>query len=179
MHFLDEMTYTKKKFRNEIGRELDLDNPKSYNDKMHWLKFNWRNDLATLCSDKYLARDFVRGKGFGDILNEVYGIYDSVHEIDIDDFPEKFILKANHGSGWNSICTDRNSYDWKKEKHKLGTWMKLNYYYKNMEWVYKNITPKILCEKFLEEDGAILPTDYKIFCFNGEPKTVIRYCQNR
>jgi hypothetical protein len=169
-YFLDEMAYTRNKFKKEIGRELDLDNPIAYNDKLHWLKFNWRNNLATLCSDKYLARGYVRDKGFGDILNDVYGIYDSVHEINIEDFPEKFVLKANHGSGWNSICTDKNSYDWKKEKYRLCTWMKLNYYYKNMEWVYKNITPKILCEKFLEEDDTILPTDYKIFCFNGEPK---------
>ncbi len=169
-HFLDVMTYTRKKFREEIGRELDLENPLSYNDKLQWLKFNWRDNLAVLCSDKVLVRDYVRDKGFADILNETYGIYDSIDEIDIDDFPEKFVLKANHGSGWNSICTNRNSYNWKREKYKLNTWMNLNYYWKNMEWVYKDIKPKILCERFLEEDGTILPTDYKIFCFNGKPE---------
>jgi len=169
-HFLHVMSYTRKKFREEIGREIDLENPRSYNDKLQWLKFNWKDDLATICSDKVLARDYVRKKGFGDILNEVYGVYDDVNEIDIDEFPDKFVLKANHGSGWNSICTDKEGYDWKREKHRMGTWMKLNFYWKNMEWAYKNIKPKILCEKFLEEDGVSLPTDYKIFCFNGDPK---------
>jgi hypothetical protein len=170
MHFIDELEYTRKKFRNEIGRELDLENPKLYNDKMQWLKFNWKDNLAAKCSDKCLVMDYVRDKGFGDILNDIHGIYDSTHEININDFPEKFVLKANHGSGWNSICSDRNTYNWKREKYKLDTWMKLNYHYKNMEWIYKNITPRILCEKYIEEEEGVPPIDYKIYCFNGKPK---------
>ena len=178
MHFLDEMNYTKKKFRKEVGRDIDLENPRSYNDKLHWLKFNWRNDLATTCSDKYFVRDYVISKGLGDILNEIHGVFDNVDEINIDELPEKFVLKANHGSGWLSICADRNNYNWKREKYKLDTWMKLNFYYKNQEWVYKDIKPKIICEKYLGTEDGSLPKDYKIYCFNGIPK-FIDVCHER
>jgi hypothetical protein len=170
MKFVDEIIYTRKKFKKEVGRELNLDNPILYNDKMQWLKFNWKDDLATLCSDKYLVMDYVRDKGFEDILNDIHGIYESTDEIDINTFPEKFVLKANHGSGWNSICENRENYNWKREKYKLDSWMKLNYYWKNMEWVYKDIKPRILCEKYLEEKEGEPPIDYKIYCFNGQPQ---------
>ncbi len=169
MNYVDEIAYTRKKFKKEIGRELILENPKLYNDKMQWLKFNWKDNLAAICSDKCLVLDYVREKGFGDILNEIYGVYDCSDEINIDDFPEKFVLKANHGSGWNSICSDRLSYNWNREKYKLDTWLKLNYYWKNMEWVYKDIKPRILCEKYIEEETGVAPIDYKIYCFNGKP----------
>jgi len=170
MKFVDEIEYTRKKFMREVGRELDLENPILYNDKMQWLKFNWKDNLAALCSDKCLVMDYVRDQGFEDILNEVHGIYESTDEIDIDSLPDKFVLKANHGSGWNSICSDTRSYNWKREKYKLDTWLKLNYYWKNMEWAYKDIKPKILCEKYLEEKEGIPPIDYKIYCFNGDPQ---------
>lgn len=169
-NFVDEIKYSKKKYKIKIGKEPDLNNPKTYTDKIMWLKFNWKDDLAKKCSDKWAVRDYVRKKGYGDILNQVYGVYEDVSEIDLDSLPDSFVMKATHGSGWNSFCQDKKSYNWKREKYKLATWLKLDYSWKNFEWLYRGIKPRIICEKYLRQGDLRYPTDYKIYCFGGEPR---------
>ena len=137
-----------------------------------WLKLNWKDPLATKCADKYLVREIVKEKIGEEYLNDLIGVYDSVDEIDIDKLPSKFVLKGTHGSGFNIICKDKTKMNWKEEFKKMERWLKRNYYLKKREWVYKDIKPRIICEKYLEEKEAGELKDYKVFCFDGEPKLI-------
>jgi hypothetical protein len=162
----------KKRFKKRLGRELQLDNPHRYNDKLQWLKLYWRDPLAAKCADKYEVRQYVAEKIGNKYLNELYGVYKSVNEINLDELPKSFVLKATHGSGFNIICKDKNMMNWSKEFRRMRRWLKRNYYWKSREWVYRDIEPRIVCEKYLQEKAAADLRDYKIFCFGGEPKLI-------
>ena len=167
---ISDVTFIKKSFKKEMGREVELENPITFNDKLQWLKLNWYDSLATKCADKYEVRKFVEERIGDEILNELYGVYDSVDEINIDKLPKSFVLKGTHGSGFNIICKDKKKINWKYEFKKMRRWLKTNYYWQNREWVYKDIQPRIICEKYLADENGQLPKDYKFFCFDGEPK---------
>lgn len=162
----------KRKFKKRLGREVELDNPVKFNDKLQWLKLNWYDPLATKAADKYGVREIVAERIGPEYLNELYGVYESVDEINLDELPQSFVLKGTHGSGYNIICKDKNKMDWKKEFKKMERWLNINYFWQNREWVYKDIKPRIICEKYLEDPETDDLRDYKIFCFNGEPKLV-------
>lgn len=164
--------YVKRRFKQRLGRELELENPIKFNDKLQWLKFNWYDPFAQICADKYRVREFVAQKIAREYLNDIYGVYESVRDLDIDKLPSSFVLKCNHGSGFNIICKNKEKVNWKDEFRKLKRWLNRDYYFPNREWVYKGIKPRIICEKYLEEDTGDLK-DYKIFCFHGEPKLII------
>src|SRR5699024_4213835 len=85
---------------------------------------------------------------------------------------QSFVLKGTHGSGYNIICRDKNKMNWKEEFKKIRRWLRQNYYWRNREWVYKDIKPRIICDKYLDDDSGKRPKDYKIFCFDGEPKLI-------
>lgn len=156
----------KKDFKKKVNYDLNLDNPKTFNEKIQWIKAYYHNPLLTICADKYAVREFIKDKVGGELLIKLYGVYDSVGEINIDKLPNKFVLKPNHSSGKVIICTDKSKMDWNKEFKIMKKWLKENFYYRTGEWQYKDIHPKIICEKLLQEDID----DYKIFCFNGDPK---------
>lgn len=150
------------------GKRLDLNNPKDLNEKFHWISINWRNPLITRCADKYLVRGYLEEKGCGDILNELYGVYDSGSEIPFDDLPGKFVLKCNHGSRMNIICEDKEKLDKGHAVRTLDKWLSREYG-RGTEWQYKAIDRKILAEKYIESnDGHMM--EYQIFCFNGKPQ---------
>jgi len=171
-YFVSDEESITKRFKQKLGRDVVLNNPIKYNDKIQWLKLYWRDPLATLCADKYEVREFVKEQIGEKYLNELIEVYDSVDEIDIKKLPESFVLKGTHGSGYNIICKDKNKMDWKKEFKKMRRWMRNNYYLQTREWVYKDIKPRIVCEKYLEEREVGELRDFKIFCFSGEPKII-------
>lgn len=143
--------------------------PKDLNEKMFWLARYWRNPLIVQCADKYRVRDYLKEKGCGDILNELYAVCDRGEQIDFASLPNKFVLKCNHGCHMNIICEDKAHFDTKKAVKQLNKWMNVQYFGRGIEWQYKQIEPKILVEKYLEGgDGKM--TEYQIFCFNGEPR---------
>src|SRR5690554_6609275 len=173
-HLISDEQVIRKRFRKRLGRELELDNPIMYNDKLQWLKLNWYDPVATKCADKYEVREIIKEKIGEEYLNELIGVYESVDEIDIDKLPDKFVLKGTHGSGFNIICKDKSKMNWDEEFKKMRRWLRTNYYLQNCEWVYKDIKPRIICEKYLSEEGNQSSLiDYKFYCFNGEPT----YCQ--
>ncbi len=161
-------TVLKVDFKLNIGYRLDLKVPKSFNEKLQWLKLYWDDPKAVVCSDKVKARNYIEEIGLGSLLNEVYGVYDSYDEIDFDSLPDKFVMKVNHGSGKNIICTDKSILNHKKSKRFLHKWLKANHYYYSFEQVYKGIESKIIIEKFIETKDNKPPIDYKFFCFDGE-----------
>lgn len=162
----------KKNFKNSLDREVNLINPIAFNDKLQWLLLNWYDPLAVRCADKYEVRKYVKKRIGSHVLNEIYKIYDGVDDICLSELPSSFVLKTTHGSGWNIICKNKNLLDFNYEFKKLKWWLKSNYYWLGREWVYKDIKPKILCEKYLSDESGKPPKDYKIFCFNGEPKLI-------
>ncbi|BES66427.1 ATP-grasp fold amidoligase family protein [Gottschalkiaceae bacterium SANA] len=170
--YKNDEKWIKKWFVKKTGRSLDLENPLYYNDKLQWLKLNWRDPDAKIAVDKYKVREFVENKIGSKYLNELIDVYGDVKEIEIDVLPKKFVLKGTHGSGFNLICKDKKEIDWPQARKEMRRWMRTNYYLYNREWVYKDIRPRIICEAFLQDAAGKPPMDYKIFCFNGEPKFV-------
>ncbi len=164
---IDDEKAVKKYFFKKKGYELDLDNPQTFSEKDNWLKLNDRNPLMVVCADKYAVREYVTKAGYGDLLNDLYGVYDSVKQIDIDKLPEKFVLKAAHGSDMGLIVTDKSKVNWKQQKALMSLWLKQDIYWSGREWVYKDMPKRIIAEKYLEDETGELK-DYKIFCFNGK-----------
>lgn len=144
---------------------LNINNPKRFNEKIHWLKLNPCIKEGEILADKYKVREFIK-KNIGETyLVPLIGVWNNAEDIDFSKLPNKFALKANHGSGMNIICQDKNKLNWDKAKKKVKFWLKNSQYCISREWQYKNTSRKIICEEFLEYDI----TDYKFFCFNGQP----------
>ncbi|GMQ60453.1 ATP-grasp fold amidoligase family protein [Vallitalea sediminicola] len=171
-YLISDKKFIKKKFKSRLNREVELDNPVKFNDKLQWLKLKWNDPLATKCADKYEVREFISEKIGSEYLNELYGVYESVDDIDIKKLPDRFVFKGTHGSGFNTICNNKYEMNWENEFQKMKRWLKTNYFWQNREWVYKDIKPRIICEKYLEEVETGELRDYKIFCFDGEPKII-------
>ncbi len=169
--FLNDKAFIRLRFWLKLGKLPNIENPKGFNEKIQWIKLHDKNPLMTLCADKYEVRNVVESRVGPHILNKLYGVFESADEIDFDSFPESFVLKATNGCGWNIIVKDKSSLDRQKAKKKMKKWMATNYYPRKREWAYKNITPRIVCEKYLEnKKGSLI--DYKILCFNGNPTLI-------
>ena len=159
-------------FRLKVGYPLNLDDPKTYNEKLQWIKLYDHNPLMPKCCDKFLVRDYVKSKGCGEILNELLWEGFDPKEIPFDDLPKKFVIKATHGSTFNIICTDKSKLDRKETISKCQKWLKTKFLLAYGEWYYGCEKPRIIVEKYLDNLTGMLPEDYKVFCFNGEPAYV-------
>ncbi|TVL81589.1 ATP-grasp fold amidoligase family protein [Brachyspira hyodysenteriae] len=159
----------KEQFKNALGYELNLENPKTFNEKLQWLKLYYHDPLMTICADKYLVRDYVKEKIGEEYLVPLIGVWDRVEDIDFDSLPNQFVLKVNWGSGQNIIVKDKSTLNIEETKNKLEYWMKptSNHYYYSYEWCYKNIKPKIICEKYINENKINEAFVYRMFFFNG------------
>lgn len=167
--FLSDETYLKYRWYITFNKRLNLSNPKSYNEKLQWLKLNDRRNLYTKLVDKYEVKKYVKN-----IIGETYivptiAVYNNVDDINFDSLPEKFVLKCTHDSGGIVICNDKSNLDIKKAIKKLKKGLKQNFFLINREWPYKNVTPRIIAEQYISEDNGDL-RDYKFFCFSGIPK---------
>ncbi|MCX6896546.1 MAG: ATP-grasp fold amidoligase family protein [Verrucomicrobia bacterium] len=165
-------------FRDEAGNPPDLDNPRTFNEKLQWYKLHYRNPLMQQATDKCAARDFVTQRGLGHILNNLLGVYDRADQIDFAALPAAFVLKVTHGSGMNIICPDKAALDQPACRQQLDRWLQTDFYRPGREWSYKNIPRKIVCEQYLknEEYGELI--DYKFYCFGGQPH-IIFVCSER
>lgn len=172
LRFLPDEAYVKLYYRVHVKRKLNLDNPKTLNEKLNWLKFNDRNPFYAVVVDKYANRDYVAGLIGEEYMVPLLGVWNHFDEIDFDKLPEKFVLKCNHDSGGLVICTDKSKLDKNVAKKKIEDSLKCKFYLVGREWQYKNVKPKIICEELLG-DGKIPPADYKFMCFNGKPDNVM------
>lgn len=161
-------------YRQRMRREIDLENPRTFNEKLNWLKLYYYNENEVICSDKYTVRQYIIDKGLGHLLVPLCGkgIYDSFDDINFDELPDKFVLKATHDSGHLFLCNDKSKFNKKLAKIKLNWWLKIDYAYLSGEWPYHSDNHRIICEEMLEdtEHGEIY--DYKFLCFNGEPDSI-------
>ena len=176
-HLIPDKLYLKLKFRQRTGKRLNLREPRTFNEKLQWLKFNYRFPLQSIVSDKLLVRDYVKEKIGEEYLIPLLGSWEKYEDIDFSLLPNQFVLKCNHDSGGLVVCTDKNKLDHTKAKDKIEKSLKSNFFYIGREYQYRNIKPMILCEKFISDDGKV-PMDYKIYCFNGVPD-VILVCKDR
>lgn len=153
--------------RREIA---DLKNPKTLNDKIRWMMLNYHDEKLNEVIDKVKVREYVKSTIGGEYLIKVLGIYNNAAGINFEKLPNRFIIKTNHGSGWNIICYDKQQLDIKRTVKQLNKWMNRNYYDHTKEWGYRDIVPKIIIEELLDDGFNKLPIDFKVYCFHGEPK---------
>lgn len=176
---LPDRVYLKKLYKKRMGKELNLNSPETFNEKLNWLKLYDRRPEYTMMVDKYEVRKFVEEKVGKQYLIPLLGCWNQVDEIDFEALPSEFVLKCNHDNGV-IICKDKNVLNIEQTKKELQFHLNRNYYKKAREWPYKNVERKIICEEYMsdefnESDELI---DYKFFCFNGEIKTIC-IIQNR
>lgn len=154
---------------------LNLKNPKTFNEKLQWLKLYDRNPKYTTNVDKYKVREYISDKIGDEYLIPLIGVWNNPDDIDFDTLPKKFVLKCNHNSGKGLIiCKDKSNLNLDKTKKELKNALKEDYYMRSREWPYKNVPRKIICEEYLGEN----PNDYKFFCFNGKVEYIL-VCSDR
>lgn len=162
--------YLKMLFPLKVGYKLNLDNPKSYNEKLQWLKLNYKNPELPKLVDKYDYKEYVKKNVGEQFLIKTYGVWTSVEEIDFDNLPSQFVLKTTHDQGGVIVCQDKSTFDIVKAKKKLQKHLNRNLYYLFREWVYNEVQPRIIAEEYLEDKSKEGLKDYKFYCFDGEPK---------
>lgn len=163
--FYSDYRWIKKRYKKNFGSKINLKEPKTYFEKLNWLKLFYHTKDVELCSDKYTVREYLEKKGYGEYLNPLIGVYDSVKEIDFNSLPEKFVIKLSHGSSWNIVCTDKSKLNVKKTKVQLRCWQKEDISVFGREWNYRSSPRKIIIEQFID---APCLNDYKFVCFNGK-----------
>ncbi|BEL77383.1 MULTISPECIES: ATP-grasp fold amidoligase family protein [Serratia] len=158
-------------YKKAFGKPLNLQTPSTWNEKINHLKLNGysHNALVKQCADKYAVREYIKEKGCEEILNELYFACDSVNDIPWDTLPDKFVIKGNHGSGYNLICQNKKLLNITSAKKLIDGWMKDDYWKTYVELNYKGIQKKIIGEKYIESANGHGPEDYKIYCFRGVP----------
>lgn len=161
-------------FRFKMGYRLDIDNPKTFSEKLQWLKVYDHNPLYTTLVDKYAVKKWVADKIGEKYIIPTLGVWNDAREIDFDKLPNQFVLKTTNGGGGNvKICKDKSSFDRKKAITCLNRDLKKSIYKSYREWPYKNVPPRIIAEKYMEDVPNEGLRDYKFYCFEGIPL----YCQ--
>lgn len=162
--------YLKAYFRNIFGRKLNLNKPKTFNEKLQWLKLHDRKPIYTVLADKYEVKKYVAHIIGEDYIIPTLGVYSSFDEIDFNKLPNQFVLKCTHDSAGIVIVRDKAHFNKEQARKKIQTALKRNFYYGGREWPYKEIPPRIIVEKYLEDKRTSELRDYKFFCFNGAVK---------
>lgn len=179
--YLNDKKYLQKIFEARVGYPLNLDNPRTFNEKLQWLKLYNRRPEYTMMVDKFEVKKYVASKIGEEHVIPTLGVWNSVDEIDFDKLPNQFVLKCTHDSGGLVICRDKNTLDINHAKELLNKYMKRDFYMVWREWPYKNVPHRIIAEKYMEDSSGEL-RDYKFFTFNGEPKVLFiateRTCEN-
>ena len=161
-------------FRYKVGYSLNLDNPKTYNEKLQWLKLYYHRPELTMMVDKYAVKDFV-AKSIGvQYVIPTLGVWNKTQEIDWDSLPSQFVLKTTNGGGSGGviICKEKETLDKDDTLKSLSKSLKYNIYRELKEWPYKNVKGRIIAEQYLEESGKESLNDYKVLCFDGKVKLI-------
>lgn len=175
-HIYDRLSddiFLKRKYKIFLHKELNLDKPKAYTEKLQWLKLYDRRPEYVTMVDKCAAKNYVASKIGDEYIIPTIGIWDNPDDIDFNSLPDKFVLKCNHNSGLGMyICRDKSKMDISKVKKKLKKGLCQNYYLTGREWPYKNVKPRIIAEAYIEDSKHKDLKDYKFFTFGGIPKVL-------
>lgn len=156
-------------YRLQMGKKLNLRNPQTYNEKLQWMKLYDRNPMYTIVVDKLKSKDWVAERIGEEHIIPFIGVFDKWEEIDFDKLPNQFVIKCTHNCGV-VVCKDKVTFDVVQARKKIMKSMKSSYYMKWREWPYKDVSRKILIEKYMVDESGTELKDYKFFCFGGEPK---------
>lgn len=171
MLILPDEVYAQWFHRLYTQKGLDLNNPRTFDEKIWWLKIHNRDPFMTVCSDKYAVRKVVRDAGFADILTEqVGGVYDNASQIPFDSFRDEVIIKCTSGSGENYFYDPKQKNNIRMIIKKMNFALRQNPFWFSREWNYKNVPRRIIVEKVIRDKNGKLPIDYKFMCFKGEPR---------
>lgn len=171
MTFLPSKSYAQYAYEYYTGKKLNLANPIEFNQKIYWYKVFFRPKILNQLVDKYEVRAYVKEKIGEKYLNEFYGVYYKVSEVDFEGLPNEFVIKGVHASSYNLIVKDKSKLNKRKASKLFKKWLRTNQYYRTgQEWAYKDVQPKLMVEKMLIENGQTSLTDYKFYCFNGKAK---------
>ncbi len=171
--FVPDKLHLKCLFKKHMNTKLSLSNPKTFSEKLQWLKLYDRKPEYTIMADKASVKRYVADKIGADFIIPTLGIFDSVEEIPFDELPQKFVLKCTHDSGSVFICDKTNRLDLDYIKKVLTVRLNSNFFWYSREWVYKNIKPRIIVEEFMPDENGNCPVDYKFYCFNGKVEVFI------
>lgn len=170
---IPDKLYIQLKFLMRLKRLPNLKSPKTFNEKLQWLKLYDRRPEYSRMVDKYEAKGYVAERIGEEHIIPTLGVWDSFDEIDFDSLPDQFVLKCTHDSGGLVICRDKSKLDKAAARKKIEDSLSVNYYWQGREWLYKDIKPRILAEIYMEDENEAQGlTDYKFFCFNGEPRMI-------
>lgn len=172
LKFIPDRIYLKAVFKAETGYPLNLTHPKTYNEKLQWIKLFDRNPDYVVYADKYRVRNYIAKTIGTRYLVPLIGVYSNADDIPWDEFPDRFVLKCNHASGTNIICRNKKELNIVQTKKQLNAWLKKDPYCGAREWCYKGIKPCIICEELIETRDGNTPDDYKFMCFNGVPRLI-------
>lgn len=172
LDFLDDEPYLKLSYWAMTGKALDLKNPRTFNEKIAWIKINDRKPLYRVMADKLLVRDFVAEHVGEEWLVPLVGSWDDPELISLEDLPDAFVLKCSAGYGSTFICRDRESFDFAAAKAGLSKALATDYFSRGREWAYKRYEPRVIAEEFVDDAGGERPADYKFMCMNGRVKLV-------
>lgn len=170
MRIIPDRMYIQLNYFAHFKKFANLKSPKTYNEKLNWLKLNDKNPLYTKLVDKYEVKSFV-----SKIIGEEYivptlNVWDDVESIDFDELPNQFVLKCTHDSEGLVICKDKSKLNILEAKNKLKKALSQNFFFIGREYPYKNVKPRIIAEPYLEDKVNNELRDYKFFCFDGDPK---------
>ncbi|MGO1371979.1 MAG: ATP-grasp fold amidoligase family protein, partial [Senegalia sp. (in: firmicutes)] len=170
--FVPSRLYLKIQYKNFMGKKLNFKNPKTFNEKLQWLKVYDKNPEYTNLVDKYEVRKHIENIIGEEYLIPLIGVYDSFDDIPFQKLPKKFVLKSTHTSGNVFICKNKANINYSELEFKINEWLERKYYWVHREWPYKNIKPRIICEEYIVDESGIDLKDYKFMCFNGQPKII-------
>lgn len=172
VRFIPGERYLKVRYRTEMGRDLDLENPSTYTEKLQWLKLYDHRPEYTVMVDKYAVKDYVAERIGKEYVVPLLGVWDRAEDIDFDSLPDQFVLKVSHDSGGLVVCRDKSQLDIPRIRERFRKLLRHNYYNGTREWPYKNVRPRIIAEAYLEDSRQGELRDYKFFTFGGEPKVL-------
>lgn len=162
--------YIKLMFFFKEGRWLNLKDPKTFNEKLNWMKNHYRKSEFTKMVDKYDVKEVVRKKlNGGEIVVPCYGVYQRFEDIDFEKLPDSFVLKTTNDTSGTIVVKDKKALDKDSIRNRLNRSLKSDYYYSFREWPYKNVKPRIIADKLLDDGTGEVLRDYKFWCFNGKP----------
>lgn len=169
---IPDKLYLQLMYRRHFHKFMDLKNPKTFNEKINWLKLHNRRAEYTQMVDKYAVREYIAQKLGEEYLIPLFSVWDDPCEIDFDKLPDQFVLKWNDDSGSVVLCRDKSKLNKQEVIRSLAAKKKHNGYWYGREWPYKNVKKKIIAEQYMSDkkDESKGLTDYKFYCFNGEPR---------
>ena len=166
----NDRLYLKLMFHLRVGYSLNLEDPKTFNEKLNWLKIYYHNPIMPMLADKFAVKEIVAKLIGQEYVVNNYGVWDDFDDIDFNKLPDKFVLKTTNDSMGVIVCKDKKSFDVLAAKKQIGKGSKSNYFYAKREWVYKDIPRRIIADQYLEDGTGMQLRDYKFWCFNGVPK---------